>query len=311
MNDDQFLLANAYLDGELTADERRNAEADPAVMAEVEGLRALQAELRAVPAPSAAARESAISAAMAEFAASSAAEPAPVPAPIPFRPRPAYAKYLGIAAAIVAVAGLGVIVSLANLGGGDDDAADNAAEATIEEVARDSAFLESVDTADAADEGADGGAVAAAEAAPAADDAGGEEIAADMVEAESAGDEATAEAADEMTADGGVAGTQAPTSLGEFRTLPPDFDPTTPITNEDELGLYGVYLLGERDAGRLPSTPNTDCPAELGEILDERTYELDGDPVTVYVAVVEDRGLVLALDTDTCAEVAAGSLAGN
>ncbi len=133
-----------------------------------------------------------------------------------------------------------------------------------------------------------------------------------MAEADSAGDESTAEATADMAAgDDEAAGTLAPTSRIEFRTLPPDFDPTAPITNDDELGLYGVYLLGERDAGLLPSTPNTDCPGELGEILDERAYELDGVLVPVYVAVVEERGIVLALDTDSCAEVGAGSLVGD
>ena len=54
--DEQYLLASAYLDGELTDDERRLAEADPAVMAEVEQLRALQAEIADVEPPTAAAQ---------------------------------------------------------------------------------------------------------------------------------------------------------------------------------------------------------------------------------------------------------------
>ena len=97
MNDEQIFLANAYVDGELTADERRIAEADPQVMTEVEQLRLLQGELRDVSPPTDAARESAIGAAMAAF--DSDAAPASVDTNIiPFRPRPAYAKLLGIAA---------------------------------------------------------------------------------------------------------------------------------------------------------------------------------------------------------------------
>ena len=42
MNDDQRLLANAYLDGEVSADERARAEADPEVVAEVARLRAVR-----------------------------------------------------------------------------------------------------------------------------------------------------------------------------------------------------------------------------------------------------------------------------
>ena len=38
MNDDQHILASAYLDGALTDEERAQAEADPEVMAAVERL---------------------------------------------------------------------------------------------------------------------------------------------------------------------------------------------------------------------------------------------------------------------------------
>ena len=63
MNDDDttdaLLRASAYLDGELDPAETALAEADPAVMAEVEQLRGLQDELRQVDAPSATARDAA------------------------------------------------------------------------------------------------------------------------------------------------------------------------------------------------------------------------------------------------------------
>ena len=39
MNDDLTLLASAYLDGDVTADERARVEADPELIAEVERLR--------------------------------------------------------------------------------------------------------------------------------------------------------------------------------------------------------------------------------------------------------------------------------
>ena len=64
MNAEHEFLASGYVDGDLTDDERRIAEADPAVMAEVEQLRALRAELADVPPPTTDARESAIAAAM-------------------------------------------------------------------------------------------------------------------------------------------------------------------------------------------------------------------------------------------------------
>lgn len=309
MNDEQFFLANAYLDGELTADERRIAEADPEVMTEVEQLRALQAGVRDVPAPTAAARESAISAAMAAFDGSLGTDAAPAgDAPghtgspvVPFRPRPAYAKYLGIAAAFVAVAGLGIV--LAQGAGGDDDSADTAADMPTDgAVERGDAMTEPADTADAADSElmitADDADDATADQAV-EDEVAAEPEAGDMPET---GPEATAESSSEDSSGG------SPTSGGEqLREVPPDFDPRAPIADDVELGVYGVYLLAEREAERLPPTPNHSC-VTFEQILDEAMLVVDGEPVRVYVDVRESDGQVVALRTDTCAELLRGSL---
>ena len=67
MNDDQRLLANAYLDGEVSADERARAEADPEVVAEVARLRAVGDALRVTDAPDPQRREAAIEAALDAF----------------------------------------------------------------------------------------------------------------------------------------------------------------------------------------------------------------------------------------------------
>lgn len=303
MNDEQYFLANAYLDGELTADERRIAEADPAVMTEVEQLRALQAELRDLPAPTAAARESAIGAAMVAFESAAPAGTGETPAGdapgytgapvVPFRPRPAYARYLTIAAAFVAVAGLGIIVAQGG-GDGDDDSADTASVVSDDDAdAPTAAVTESVGTADAAETeimAADEG------------DAGmaGDEMA---PQEESAGEPAAAEAdvASEDSAD------STGDSDGGHRTVPPDFDPAAPITSDVELGTLGAYLIVERDAGRLPPTPNHAC-GDAQQILDEATLVLDDEQVPVYVDVSEADGRVTALSTDTCAELLIGSL---
>ena len=305
MNDEQIFLANAYLDGELTADERRIAEADPEVMTEVEQLRALQSAVRDAPAPSAEARESAISAAMAAFGAAGptdlpADEPAPATAPVvPFRPRPAYAKYLGIAAALVAVAGLGIVV--AQSGQGDDDAAEPAADMATMEDNADRVMTESVPSDDEA----------VAEMAP-ADDGGAagadEGDAAEDVEMADDGDDVAAEPSPDETADLAAAedsddaGADAP-----YREVPAGFDPAAPITDDDELGIYGVYLIGERDRGQLPPTPNHDC-VEAEQILGTATLQLGDDSIAVYVDVRETDGLAVALRADTCVELIAGSL---
>ena len=313
MNDDQYLLANAYLDGELTDDERRIAEADPDVMTEVELLRALQAELRDVPPPTAAAREAAVGAAMAAFrsttgdttrdtsrmatggAAAGSAHRHTGARVVPFRPRPAYAKLLGVAAAFVAVAGLGIVVAQR---GGDDDVPDSAAVLVDEDATeRTEAQPGSVATADAAeseimaaDEAAEGG--MADDEAPAEEEAVTEP--ADGEAADLASDTA------EITGDPSV-------EAGVYREVPPDFDPRAPITDDVELGVLGAHLIAERDAGRLPPTPNHPC-TDAQQILDETTVLLGDESVPVYVDVDETDGRVTALRTDSCAELLTGSL---
>lgn len=324
MNDEQIFLANAYLDGELTAEERRIAETDPDVMAEVEALRALQLELRAVTAPTDAARESAVSAAMAEFSAGAATvaatEDTVSAAPIPFRPRPAYAKYLAVAAAVVAVAGLGIVISQADLGGDDDDSsAGDAAPAAEESAADDNPFAESVEAGadeSAADDGGEdaGDDAAEAEVMASTGEEMSEEAALDTEAAEVADEPADAaadEPADDAAGDESDADTAATTpAMAERLAVPPDFDPDAPIADETELGVFGAYLLRERDAGTLPPTPNTPCTGD-DEILDEATLIVDGAATPVYVSVIEFDELVFARSTATCEVILEGSLIAN
>lgn len=292
MNDDQFFLANAYLDGELTAEERRIAEADPDVMSEVELLRELQAEVRDVPPPDGRAREAAIGAAMAEFAG--AAEPATAPV-VPYRPRPAYGRYLAIAAAVVTVFGLGVVISQANLGGGDDDdsVALDAAEATAQGT------FEALDEAMVADDGGDETAdeMVAEEADDVATDAASTEA---PMEAD-AGVESTVEEAAEPAADDdpAAAGNVTTVPAAARVLVPPTFDPDEPVRDETDLGVYGAYLLGLRDDGLLEPTPNTLCFGDY-EILDTATLLLDDTTTDVLVAVNEFDGVVLAIDPERC-----------
>src|SRR6478609_1263265 len=98
MTDDQLLLANAYVDDELDADERARAEADPEVMVQVARLRAAVAAVRDVEPPDPARRAAGIAAAM-----QSVGRPTPVAPPVPLRPRRAWWTGAGIAAAVVAI----------------------------------------------------------------------------------------------------------------------------------------------------------------------------------------------------------------
>jgi hypothetical protein len=116
MTDDQLLLANAYVDDELAADERARAEADPEVMAEVVRLRIAITALRDVEPADPARREAALAAAM-----RSGERPVPVAPPIPLRPKRSWWTGAGIAAAVVAILVGGAVVLRATSGGDDDD----------------------------------------------------------------------------------------------------------------------------------------------------------------------------------------------
>lgn len=324
MNDDQYFLANAYLDGELADDERSIAEADPAVMAEVQVLRDLQAELRAVDAPTTAARESAIGAAMAQFTAPDAvvATPAAATAPVvPFRPRPAYSRYLGVAAAVVAVGVLGVVIVNGGIGGGDNDmsvaepAALDQADAADDGGAQQSAdrdVIESVSptmpanatAAIAADESI--GDSAEDEAGDAEDDMAATEMADEGMSEEMSEEGAPAAEASEADTFSDVDAAYD-TTANRTGIERPDIDVEAPITDDPELGAYGTYLL-ERQIDRvLPPIPNTKCDASYN-ILDSAVAIINDVETDVYIAVQEDEQRVIAIDRNTCLELVDGPL---
>ena len=129
MNDDQRLLANAYLDGEVSAEERARAEADPEVVAEVDRLRAVAEALRVTDAPDPQRRDAAIDAALDAFelrpAATIATTPElPVAPPVSLdaRRRARWLRPLAAAAAVVVLIAGGVAL----LGNRDDDNGDDA-----------------------------------------------------------------------------------------------------------------------------------------------------------------------------------------
>ena len=282
MNDEQFFLASAYLDGELTDAERALAETDPVVMAAVEELRAIQHLVRDVDPPGDATRNAAITAAMAQFTtgAATASSRRPAPAPIPFRPRPSYAKYLAVAAGVLGVGLLGVAV--ANLDTGGDDSMDTAAEPAAEEPAEEPAVAILSDDDDSRVAG---------------DSA--EQMTSEMVAdepAEAAADEPAAAPAEEPAAEEPAvdAGTR------------PALEPGQPLTSPEELGSFGTELLEAQQAGTLGATPNHACPVD--DVLGSAEYVVDGVPVPVLVAVDEPAGVVLAFADDTCEPVAEGPI---
>ena len=129
MNDDQRLLANAYLDGEVSAEERARAEADPEVVAEVARLRAVSEALRVTDEPDPQRREAAIHAALDAFelrpAATIATTPElPVAPPVSLdaRRRARWLRPLAAAAAVVVLIAGGVALLRDRDEDGGDDA---------------------------------------------------------------------------------------------------------------------------------------------------------------------------------------------
>jgi hypothetical protein len=144
MNDDLTLLASAYLDGDVTADERARVEADPDALAAVEQLRAVRALLSDIEPPSISVRETHLAAALSAWERLPAAErvggrrdqtPAGIdaaavagaasvtaPTSVSSRPRTVSTRWLtGAAAALVLVLAGGVALQLGT--SSDDDSA--------------------------------------------------------------------------------------------------------------------------------------------------------------------------------------------
>jgi hypothetical protein len=152
---DRNELVNAYLDGEVSADERVRVEADPALMAEVEQLRRLRTALADVAPPPEATRERAIAAALAHFDEQADAPTAPSASskvvPLAGRRATRWMKAVSAAAAAAVLVVGGFLIASRP---GDDDAddaaqvraTDAAGAATEEEPAAAPAIAESATT---------------------------------------------------------------------------------------------------------------------------------------------------------------------
>jgi hypothetical protein len=289
MNDqptpDALSRASAYLDGELDAAEIAAAEADPAVMAEVSQLRSLQEAVRAVVEPTTYVRDGAIAAALAEY--DRKRHPAPV---IRSRPRPAYTRWLAVAAAVAGLAALGAVIAT-NSRGDDDDAA--GVEASDQLLA-------------ASEQEASASARVATDAGAAAPQP---ETAAQSQAALST-EQTQAPAATMYSAQSADAAAAAPATTGASGAVgsPPPFDPSTPIPNDVELGRIGRQLLTEWEDGSRDSKTGTPCDASIPDavLLSDALLIVDGAVLPVLVAGNRQTRETFALDPDTCVIIATG-----
>ena len=160
MNDDLTLLASAYLDGDVTADERARVEGDPDVLAEVDRLRSVRALLGDVATPQISVREAHLAAALGAWErlpeaersgarrdvtpvgidAAAVAGAASVTAPTPLSSRRRTSRtsstrwLTGAAAALVLVLAGGVALQLSTANDTDDAASSTEAEADATEA---------------------------------------------------------------------------------------------------------------------------------------------------------------------------------
>lgn len=186
MNDDLTLLASAYLDDDVTSDERALVEADPQLLAEVDRLRAVRAVLADVGVASIARREEHLAAALnawdrlpgsertgsrrdatpmgIDAAAVAGAASVSAPTPIATRRRTRSPRWLmGAAAALVLVLAGGVVLQLSSA---DDDTTSSSAASSD---TADTAAAEALSTAKNADDAAEPPAPAAADQLTGAD----------------------------------------------------------------------------------------------------------------------------------------------
>jgi hypothetical protein len=181
MNDDRDLeleAASAAVDGLATSEERALVEASPSLQADVERFTAVRDSITDVAVP-AAARESAVAAALAAFdalAAESAATPAVTPAanvvPLASRRRRQYRALVGAAAA-VAVIGIGAVALNSGATDEESSAVTIAAESVVDgaDSVVDAAPLESASGAGQTERAEESTAAEKTEGAPTAEDA--------------------------------------------------------------------------------------------------------------------------------------------
>lgn len=297
MNDDLTLLASAYLDGDVTADERARVEGDPDVLTEIDRLRSVRALLSDVETPQISVREAHLAAALgawerlpeaersgarrdvtpAGIDAAAAAGAASVTAPTPLSSRRRTSRLsstrwlTGAAAALVLVLAGGVALQLST----DDDAASSAeTEADATE-----ALAASGEAADpAADRAAD-------EVAPdgGAGDAG-VELDTGIDNAAPPGENVGLDELENLTdlADFAAAAVGAPVA--------PDVPAATSAPSDEELSEAETFL-AEAELPRCLGVDIIVGPAVYGG-------------VAVVVGIDEGRNLAIAYRAATCAEVA-------
>jgi hypothetical protein len=303
MNDDLTLLASAYLDGDVTADERARVETDPDILAEVDRLRSVRALLSDVDPPSISVREAHLATALGVWDrlpdteragarrdvtpvgvdAAAVAGAASVTAPTPLSgrrrsSRTSSTRWLtGAAAALVLVLAGGVALQLSTADDTDDAA--SSAEAEIDAT-------EALAASGQADD------PAADEQAPAAEDAGDARVQFDtgIDNAAPPGENAGLDELENLTdlADFAAPAVGAPVA--------PDVPAATSAASDEALSEAETFLA----EAELPRCLGVDI------VVGPAVYR----GIPVVVGIDEGRNLAIAYRAATCAEVARVRLPG-
>jgi hypothetical protein len=312
MNDDLTLLASAYLDGDVTADERARVESDTDALAEVDRLRSVRALLGDVERQAISVREAQLATALdvwdrlpererngarrdgtpAGIDAAAVAGAASVTAPTPLSSRRRSGRgtstrwLTGAAAALVLVLAGGVALQLSSTGADDDTSSEETSSADAADDGADDA-LASTARADAADE-ADADLPAPAPAAEATDEAT-LELDTGVDNAAPPGENVGLDQLDDLTdlADFAAAAVGAPIS-------PDDVPAATSAEGGEDLSEAETFLA------------EAEFPRCLGVdiIVGPAVYR----DVPVVVGIDESRNLAIAYRAATCAEVARARL---
>jgi hypothetical protein len=298
MNDDDLtLLASAYLDGDVTADERALVEGDPEVLAEIDRLRSVRFLLGDVEPQAISVREAQLATALGVWdrlpepertgarrdatpvginaAAVAGAASVTAPTPINGRRRATSTRWLtGVAAALVLVLAGGVALQLGT--DSDDDSA-STADSEIEAT-------EALTATGPADDPAAGDLAPAAESVDAAADDATADVDTGVTDPPPPGEEVGLDQLRNLTdlADFASAAVGAPRS--------PDVPAATSAAAEEDLSRAETFL----DENEFPLCLGVDL------IVGPAIY---GD-VPVVVGIDEGRNLAVAYLAATCAEVA-------
>jgi hypothetical protein len=299
MTDDLTLLASTYLDGEATPDERARVEGDAALLAEVERLRNARATLldaRWFERPGDDVRETAIAAALATWDASETGRPGSRAATAPagrrsptvtFERRRAYTRWLTAAAAVVAVAGLGVIV--AQTGGGDQNDNSTAIEMSASDTsARAESSTEFSEQSEPPSDAAD----TLASSGIAADDASG-------------GD---ADAGSSVETPTVAAGTEAPSAPAAPGDVAAEQTALAVMQTPEDLGAVAAEAKGAVENGTNPDVLDRTCGDAALDDIDMYVAMGTYRDRSVIIGIDDEDDRAIAVDPDTCEIVAEAPL---